>query len=121
MIEEIIDFTQPLLNELSTIRGVLGGILMLFLPGFAWTLVLFSGRQINIMERFALSVGLSIATITLTILALNKLLGVSITGANSVLTVLIITVIPITWYLFKKIVSKRRGDSAKETNQPSSG
>ena len=112
MIEEILELTLPVLDSLSIARGVLGSIMMLFLPGFAWTLVLFSGKKVNNIERFALSVGLSIAVVTLAILALNKLLNVSITDTNSILAVLAITVIPITWYSIKKIIGKRKTVSA---------
>ncbi len=110
-IREIMGFALPFLDSLPAIRVILGVILVFFLPGFAWTLVFFSGRQINIIERLALSFGLSIAVVTLSILALNKLVGVRITGFNSVLIILVITIIPIVIYYLKKLV-KRRGSNA---------
>ena len=94
------------MNEsLSVIRGILGFILMFFIPGFAWTLVFF--RQVNILERIALSFGLSIAVVTLSILVLNKLIGIRITGLNSVLIILVITVVPIVVYYLNRLRSRR--------------
>ena len=104
-------FALPFLDSLPAIRVILGVILVFFLPGFAWTLVFFSGRQINIIERLALSFGLSIAVVTLSILALNKLVGARITGFNSVLIILVIIIIPVVIYYLKKLV-KRRGSNA---------
>ena len=112
MIKEILDFILPFIDSAPVIRAILGLILMFFLPGFAWTLVFFSGRQINMIERLAISVGLSIATVTLSILALNKLFGVSITGTNAVLTIFAITITPMVWYYLKRILRKRRGSAA---------
>jgi len=60
-IRDIIGSAIPFLDSLPAMRVILGFILVFFLPGFAWTLVFFSGRQINIIERLALSLGLSIA------------------------------------------------------------
>jgi uncharacterized membrane protein len=111
-IEEITGFALPFLDSLPVIRLVLGFILVFFLPGFAWTLVLFGGRQINIVERLALSFGLSIAVVTLSILVLNKLIGVRITGFNSVLIILVITVIPVVFYCLKRLAKRRGGDTA---------
>lgn len=82
---------------------------MFFLPGFAWTLVFFSGKQVNIVERTALSFGLSIAIVTLSILVLNRLFGVSITGFNAVLVILVITIIPVVIYYLKRYI-RGKGD-----------
>ena len=108
-IKDLMGFTLPFLDSVPAVRVTLSFILVFFLPGFAWTLVFFSHRQINTVERLALSFGLSIAVVTLTILALHKLVGVRVTGFNSVLLILAITIIPMTFYYLKKIV-KRRGD-----------
>jgi len=86
----------PVLESLPGLRAILGIILVFFLPGFAWTLVFF--RQINILERVALSIGLSIAIVALSILALHKLVGITITGFNSVLIIIMLTIIPLVLY-----------------------
>ena len=96
------------LDSLPIIRAVLGFILVFFLPGFAWTLVFFSGKQINILERLALSFGLSIAVVTLSILALNRLIGMRITWFNAVLVIIAVTIIPVVIYFLKKLITKQR-------------
>ena len=106
--KEITGFLLPVLDSLSIIRAILGFTLMFFLPGFAWTLVFFNGKQINPVERAALSFGLSIAIVTLSILVLNRLFGVSITGFNAVLIILVITIIPVVIYYLKKRHVKSR-------------
>ncbi|MFC1907296.1 DUF1616 domain-containing protein [Chloroflexota bacterium] len=110
MIETILDFSLPFLDSVPAIRGIFGFALVFFLPGFAWTLIFFDGRQINVLERLVLSIGLSIATVALSILAANRLFGLSITGTNSVLVILVITAIPTAWYYLKGIIGKRRED-----------
>jgi len=92
------------IESLPVIRGILGFILVFFIPGFAWTLVFF--RQVNVPERIALSFGLSIAAVTLSILVLNKLIGIRITGLNSVLIIIVITVVPIVVYYLNRLRSR---------------
>ena len=100
----LFEFIVPLAERLSVIRAIVGFILVFFLPGFAWTLVLFS--RINKVERVALSFGLSIAVVTLGIIVLHVLLGMSITGSNALLFIGMITIIAfvlyfLKWYLFR--------------------
>jgi uncharacterized membrane protein len=83
----------------------LGFILVFFLPGFVWTLIFF--KQINVIERIALSFGLSIAVVTLSLLALNKLFGISITGFNSVLIIIAVTVAPVAFYYLNRLIRSR--------------
>ncbi len=101
-IKQIFEFALPFLEKLPAIRAILGFILVFFLPGFAWTLVFF--KQVNIIERIALSFGLSIAVVTLSILVLNVLIGVRITGLNSLLIIIVITIIPVSFYYLKRFV-----------------
>lgn len=103
-IRQIFEFAFPFLERLSVIRALLGFILVFFLPGFAWTLVFF--KQIKVVERIALSFGLSIAVVTLSILASNVLLGVSITGFNSLLVIVVITIIPILFYYLRRLIKR---------------
>jgi uncharacterized membrane protein len=88
-------------ESVAPVRAVLAFILVFLLPGFAWTLVFF--KQINVVERIALSFGLSIAVVTLSILVLNVLLGMRINGLNSVLTIIVTTIIPIALYYLNKL------------------
>ena len=111
-IKEIFGFALPFLERLPVIRAILGFILVFFLPGFAWTLVFFKGKQINAVERVALSFGLSIAVVALSILALNKLIGIRITGSNSVLIIIVITIIPVVVYCISRFIGRRQGKAA---------
>ncbi|MFC2001245.1 DUF1616 domain-containing protein [Chloroflexota bacterium] len=104
-IRQIFDFTLPLLERLPTVRAILGFILVFFLPGFVWTLVLF--KQVNIIERIALSFGLSIALVTLSILVLNVLLGIKINTFNSLLIIIVITIIPLGLYYLERFAKGR--------------
>ena len=109
-IRQIFEFIFPFLEKLPAIRAILGFIIVFFLPGFAWTLVFF--KKINFIERIALSFGLSIALGTLSILALNILLGIRINGLNSLLIIIIITIIPVALYYLKRFLLKK--DSRQE-------
>jgi uncharacterized membrane protein len=101
------DFSQlfgpflPVLTGAPWLRAFLGIILVFFLPGFAWTFVLFN--RINIIERLALAIGLSIALVTLSIIVLNVLLRVRINGTDSVLTILGITAVGVAIYLLRRL------------------
>ena len=112
-IRGMFEFVLPFLDRLPAVRAILGSIFVFFLPGFAWTLVFFRGRQINLIERFVLSFGLSIAIVTLSLLALNKLIGLRITGVNSVLVIIAVTVIPVAFYYLNRLIRRPRqnGDS----------
>ncbi len=69
---------------LDVLRVVGGSVIVLFLPGFSLTYALFSKREIDSLERFTLSVALSIATVPLAVFFANRFLGVEITLINSV-------------------------------------
>lgn len=103
-IREIFEFALPFLDRLPIIRAILGFIFVFLLPGFAWTLVFFSGKQINLIERFVLSFGLSIAIVTLSLLSLNKLIGIKITGVNSVLVIIAVTIISVVFYYINRLI-----------------
>ncbi len=116
-IEELFKFVFPFLERLSIIRAILGFLIVFFLPGFAWTLVFFRGKPINILERAALSFGLSIALVTISILTFHLLFGVIITGFNAAVIIFIITVIPLAIYYFSKYLgrpSKKQFSLGKE-------
>jgi len=101
-LRELFEFTFPFLERLPIVRALVGFILVFFVPGFAWTLVFF--RQVNVIERILLSFGLSIAVVTLSLLFLNRLIGVRITGFNSVLTIITVTIIPLVFYYLNKLI-----------------
>jgi uncharacterized membrane protein len=108
----IFEFILPFLDRLLVIRAILGFVLVFVLPGFAWTLVFFNGQQINVIERLAISFGLSIALVTLSILALNWLIGIGITGFNDVLIIGALTVVPLVLYFLRRFIGQRGDNTA---------
>ena len=112
-IRSIFGLALPFLEGLPIVRAIIGFILVFFLPGFAWTLVFFRGKQINAVERIVLSLGLSIAVVTVSILALNMLTGIRITGFNSVLIIIAVTLIPVAVYYIRRLVDQDRGNAAE--------
>ena len=105
-IGDMAGFAFPFLERVPVIRAVLGFGLVFFLPGFAWTLVLF--RQIGPVERVALSLALSFASVTLSLLAMNMLFGMRINGLNAVLIIIVVTVIPLALYYVTRRVKQRK-------------
>ncbi len=105
LLESIIPFAE----RLPAVRATLGFILVLLMSGFAWTLVFFS--RINIIERIALSFGLSIAIVTLGIIVLNVALGMKITGANALLFIIVIIIIASAVYGLKRQVTPKKTES----------
>ncbi len=114
-VRALFDLLVAVMDKLPGVRAVLGIVLVFFLPGFAWTLVFFRGRQINIIERIALSLGLSIAVVALSIMALNLVAGVSITGFNSALIILTVTALPVAIYLVRRWLSQRGSKNSDQT------
>lgn len=102
------DWLAPLFSIFEVVpgfRALLGIILVFFLPGFAWTLVFFRG--INVLERAVLSIGLSIAIVALSILVLHKVAGITVTGLNSVIIIIMVTIIPLAIYYLNRFMGNR--------------
>ena len=106
-IKEFFGFVFPFLERLPVIRAILGFILVFFLPGFAWTFVFFG--QIKVLERITLSFALSIVVVTLSLLFATRLSGLRITGINSVLVILVVTILPVVAYYLNRFIKQRRG------------
>jgi len=60
---------------LAVIEVIFGVLFILFLPGFVWSFLVFRMREVDLLERVAISIGLSIATVTLVVFWLNWLFG----------------------------------------------
>ncbi len=105
-VEDLAGFAFPILERVPVIRAILGFILVFFLPGFSWTLLFF--RQINILERVALSLAMSIAIVTLSLFIVNFLFKVPLTGLNTVLIILFLIILPVFLYYLNKFVRRRR-------------
>jgi uncharacterized membrane protein len=96
----------------SIIRAVFGIVFVFFIPGFAWTLVLF--KQITYLERLVLSFGLSLALVTLGILGLNAAINMKITELNAFLTILMLTIIPLAICSTRRYMRKRKMKRAED-------
>ena len=105
-IKDFFNLALPILDKVPFVRAIIGTILVFFLPGFASTLVFF--RELHLLERVALSIGLSIALVTLSVLFTNIVFHIRITGLNALLTIIIITVIPLAIYYTGKYLSEKR-------------
>lgn len=106
-LRELFGFISQLLEPLPIIRAVIAFLLVFFLPGFAWTLVFF--KRISVIERVVISFGLSIAGVTLSLLVVNRIFGVRITGFNSALVIILITILPMIVYCFNRLIRRRKG------------
>jgi uncharacterized membrane protein len=110
-IREVFGFISPFLERFPVVRAILGFILVFFLPGFVWTLIFF--RQLNVLERIVFSFGLSIAIVTLSILLANVVFGMRISGFNSVLVIIVITILPVAIYYLKRLVKRSKKKAAE--------
>ena len=104
-LNELLDFAVPFAEQFPALRAVVGFIIVFFLPGFAWTFVFFS--KVSVIERIVLSLGLSIAIVTLGILVLHILFNMTITGSTSLITIALIIVLAVATYLMKRLIVKR--------------
>ena len=88
---------------LQYFRIIAGSVYVLFLPGFILTYVFFRRREIDTIERIALSFGLSIAVVPLAIFSLNQVFNMSITTFSSVAVIGGIIVLGLIgyWYIEK--------------------
>ena len=96
---------MPFAQQFPVLRGIMGFVVVFFLPGFAWTFVFFS--KVSVIERIVLSMGLSIAIVTLGVLVLHVLFGMKITGSTSLITIAIIIAAAAITYFIKRHITKR--------------
>lgn len=75
------------INNILTI--IFSFIFVLFIPGFIWTYVFFAKGKIDAIERFALSVALSLAIVPLFVFYTN-LMGVPIDKTNVLVLIIIV-------------------------------
>ena len=71
---------------IEIIRIVFGSVYVLFLPGLAMTFAFFKNREIDVIERIALSFALSIAVVPLLVFYFN-LIGMKINVLNTGLVI----------------------------------
>ena len=111
-VKEVFEFIFPFLERVAVLRAILGFILVFFLPGFAWTFIFF--KKLSVIERITLSFALSIAIVTLSILLFNVLFGIRITGFNSVLIIILITVIPVAAYYLNRFIRRKKKNVSQD-------
>lgn len=111
-LNEFLDFLVPFAERLPALRAIAGFIIVFFIPGFAWTFVFFN--RVSIIERLVLSLGLSIALVTVGVLVLHVLFGIKVTGINSIVTIAVITALGVIIFLVKRYIIKRRKVSSSE-------
>lgn len=91
------------MSLLEIVRAI-GGLLLLSLPGFLLTYLLFSGKEISRIERITLGFGLSISLITLILFGANKLFGLRISLLTSTVTIGVITFAVVLALLRSKVI-----------------
>jgi uncharacterized membrane protein len=105
---------------LDGLRLFFGGLFVLFLPGFAWSYVFFARKNIDWIERLALSFGLSIALVPLSIFWLNWLFHMKITLLNTSLAVCGLIAISMLCILITRSAwGKNASDKLKSLLKPS--
>ncbi len=75
---------------IEIVASLLAGFAVLFLPGFAITSVFFDKKELDVIEKAALSFALSIAVVPLLLFYMSWGLGVGINAANVAIAVLLI-------------------------------
>jgi len=90
------------MSIVEVIRIFFGSVFILFVPGFAWSYVFFARKNIDWIERVALSFGLSIALVPLSVFWLNWLFQVKVTLLNTALIVCGLTLIPAVYTFVKR-------------------
>lgn len=98
-----ISFTS--LSALESFRIVFGSFFVLFLPGYVIVYLFF--KEVDTIEKIALSFALSIAVVPLTVFYLNRI-GMRINTLNSFLTILGIMVVTYVIYSIKKNREKKK-------------
>lgn len=93
---------------LETIQAIIGLVLVLFLPGFVATYVIFPKEgEIDEIERFALSFGLSIAVVPLMVFALS-VVGIPINLINIVLEIIILITALVVIFFYQQPEAYKR-------------
>lgn len=104
-LSQVFSAVVPFAESMPALRAILAAVIVFVMPGFAWTLAIFP--QVNIIERAALSLGLSVAGVTLGVLALHLLFGMRINGNNALLYIIALTLVGLALYLVRRLRERR--------------
>lgn len=93
-------------SPLMYVRNILGAVFVLFLPGYSFIKALFPKKELDNIERIALSIGMSLALVPITGLVLNYTpLGIRVTPIT--LSLLALTAIFATIAIIREQQSKK--------------
>ena len=94
----------------QSFRIVFGSVYVLFLPGLVLTFAFFKGKEIDVLERIALSFALSIAVVPLSVFYLNLVgMKINILNAGLVIAFIILAGFGIIYWQKKKPKEKLDG------------
>ncbi len=83
------------------IQIIFGAVFVLFVPGLALSFAFFPKKEIDCIERMALSFGLSIAVVPLLVFYSNRFLGVKIDIISVSITIALVAVVGALAYLYR--------------------
>ncbi|WFN35117.1 DUF1616 domain-containing protein [Methanogenium sp. S4BF] len=100
----IIEFIAILL---AFFRAIFGFFLILFIPGYTLTLVLYPGKtEISVIERTGLSIVMSMGSVLLIVLFIDEVLAFNTTPVNIVCAVLIFSFLALCVWKTELILKK---------------
>lgn len=94
------------MNIVEFLQIIFTCFLVLFLPGYTISFILFSQGKIALLERIALSIVLSVSIVPL-LLFYTNLTGLKVTKESVIVQVLIIILVSELIYLIKKRYGKK--------------
>lgn len=86
---------------LEIIQIIFGAVFVLFVPGFALSFAFFPKKEIDWIERIALSFGLSIAIVPLLVFYLNRFFGVKIDILSVSISIISLAIAGVVAYLYR--------------------
>ena len=90
------------------ILEIIVSVVLVFLPGFVWSYVLFKEREIDFFERIVLSFGLSLLLVPLPVFILNYTLDVQINLVNFLIGSVLWIIIPLVCLYLEKLLKKAK-------------
>lgn len=87
---------------LEIMKIFLGALFVLLVPGLAWSYIFFTRKDIDWVERFALSLGLSIVLVPVSFFWLNWIFDMKITLLSTTTVVSVLTIIPVACIFARK-------------------
>jgi uncharacterized membrane protein len=94
------------ISIIRTLQACFGIAYVVFLPGYFFVLLLFDKKEIDIIERLALSFALSIAIVTLTIIFTNTVIKIPITPINNFLIIMFVIVFIVLLKILKSNIKR---------------